>query len=548
MNPSNWFTSTLEEVMEVYRNGIAEGLDPQSALGQAMEALQRLGANLPPELMAQLQILVQTGIEEGETDAEALADDLEAKVVESTGDSSFSLTTLLETLELTGDEELQQTEAVEEALTSQRAPGGLSKARGAIITEDVVEGSSGLAEDLESTESSSTLSYENEVDGVIVDLSRGLAADGSGAIDNLSGFSDVLGSSHGDYIVGDDANNHLDGAGGNDTLMGNDGADTLDGGNGSDSIVAGAGNDLLMGDESDTFEGRTGTDTVQLSDGSLSTSLQSNGVEAVDFSPASGVSIDGSGFENIASIYGSAGCDLFSDGGEVSSFDGGAGNDEIDIDMDVASVTTSSTNGFDDSQLSGIETLDFDGDGNAAVTLFGGTVDILDASDLEGKLTVSNTQNNDMTLIGGDHNDVISGGGGNDSIVGGMGDDTLSGGAGDDYLVFDGGEDMINGGSGNDTLNVDDGTASGTWTFNNASVSSYSIVNGTSTANITNIDVISFGEATIFSMWSTITPTSPSTWAWVRIPSMFRQKISTVTPSTPMARSRSQVPVPTIPW
>ncbi|MCP4387885.1 MAG: calcium-binding protein [Gammaproteobacteria bacterium] len=68
------------------------------------------------------------------------------------------------------------------------------------------------------------------------------------------------------------------------------------------------------------------------------------------------------------------------------------------------------------------------------------------------------------TLDGGDGNDNLygipgddrrDGGAGNDVLWGGSGSDTLNGGAGDDYLIGDAGDDTLRGGNGNDTFIFD---------------------------------------------------------------------------------------------
>jgi Ca2+-binding RTX toxin-like protein len=55
-------------------------------------------------------------------------------------------------------------------------------------------------------------------------------------------------------------------------------------------------------------------------------------------------------------------------------------------------------------------------------------------------------------LFGGNGNDTLIGGGGNDQLAGEEGNDTLVGAAGNDTLCGDNGNDVLNGGVGNDTL------------------------------------------------------------------------------------------------
>ncbi len=66
------------------------------------------------------------------------------------------------------------------------------------------------------------------------------------------------------------------------------------------------------------------------------------------------------------------------------------------------------------------------------------------------------------TVSGGDGNDVLLGGGGNDSISGNAGRDTLLGGFGSDRLAGNGGRDRIGADTGNDIVF---GGAGGDWIF-----------------------------------------------------------------------------------
>ena len=73
----------------------------------------------------------------------------------------------------------------------------------------------------------------------------------------LSNIENIIGSTGGDTINGDDQNNTLDGYAGNDTIFGGDGDDT---------ILGNAGNDtLLASDGADSFDGGDGADEVDYS-------------------------------------------------------------------------------------------------------------------------------------------------------------------------------------------------------------------------------------------------------------------------------------------
>lgn len=72
----------------------------------------------------------------------------------------------------------------------------------------------------------------------------------------------------------------------------------------------------------------------------------------------------------------------------------------------------------------------------------------------------------DVAMYGGNGNDKLTGGGGDDALQGGNGKDRIVGGSGDDYLygnnandrLFGGdGDDMLDGGNGNDYCEGDEG-------------------------------------------------------------------------------------------
>lgn len=114
---------------------------------------------------------------------------------------------------------------------------------------------------------SDTVSYDGAGQGMIVDLTQGLAFTASvrGAppaeMDFLSRIENVQGGAFADDIYGDAGDNHLAGGAGADWLDGGEGGrDTLDGGAGADGfhqnldaaftlVLGGEGNDLLVADD-----------------------------------------------------------------------------------------------------------------------------------------------------------------------------------------------------------------------------------------------------------------------------------------------------------
>jgi Ca2+-binding RTX toxin-like protein len=150
-----------------------------------------------------------------------------------------------------------------------------------------------------------TASYQDSVFGVMVRLDRMTpSSGGSAGADILIDIENLIGSSHDDWLLGDDASDnylyggkgvdwmaggdgddHLEGGkgddylygdrlyggggyGGNDKLDGGDGDDQLRGDEGDDKLDGGDGDDWLLGDEGDDhLEGGDGDDRMYGGDG-----------------------------------------------------------------------------------------------------------------------------------------------------------------------------------------------------------------------------------------------------------------------------------------
>jgi Ca2+-binding RTX toxin-like protein len=91
---------------------------------------------------------------------------------------------------------------------------------------DTLEGGAGI----------DTARYDNTPYGVTVNLANSGLNSGSAAGDVLISIENVIGSSSGDILVGNDATNKLEAGGGDDMLTGGWGSDTLDGGGGVDTV------------------------------------------------------------------------------------------------------------------------------------------------------------------------------------------------------------------------------------------------------------------------------------------------------------------------
>lgn len=327
-------------------------------------------------------------------------------------------------------------------------------------------------------------------------------ADGGSGNDVLNGGNgnDLLGGQSGnDLLNGNQGEDSLIGGNGNDTLLGGGDTDLLDGGGGNDSangqggtgdIVAGGGGgtDSLRGDSSDILiDGPSGYATgglflfagisllnpgtlvdgvfhvavpptvekyiVSISDGRLQFLVPDEVTQPsiyrlfLPFQPA---------IEEVSSIVinGSAGNDevIFDESmsdfmGQIT-FNGGSGNDRVDVSQTSANVVFNG--GVGDDTLIGGSGNDVvnGGAGNDSIITGAGT-DLIHAG--IGNDFVDAGADDD-TVFGDDGDDVLIGGAENDIINGNGGSDTITGGAGDDKLLGGAEADSLDGGLGDDTV------------------------------------------------------------------------------------------------
>ncbi|AOO66352.1 beta strand repeat-containing protein [Sulfurospirillum halorespirans] len=255
-----------------------------------------------------------------------------------------------------------------------------------------------------------TIDYSADSAAVTVNLSSGLtingvvqnsAVDGSGAVDSVTNFYKVLGSTY------------------NDTLIGNSGSDTLHGNAGDDWFVMTTGNDTIDGGAHDTLG-----DTIDFAQigGSVIVNLSNSnatGSAGVDYI---------TGIENItATLYN----DTLTGDSNRNTIVGRTGNDTIYAGA-------------------GADLLYGDDNTNALAT--GGTETGADTIWGEvGADTIYGGKGDD-SLYGGDDNDILYAGEGNDFIEGNAGTNTLYGNEGNDYFRVHEGNDTISGGDGIDTV------------------------------------------------------------------------------------------------
>ena len=309
---------------------------------------------------------------------------------------------------------------------------------------------------------------------------------------DLPSVENIIGSTRGDELNGDDDANRLSGGGGDDRLAGFGGADTLDGGSGTDTASY-----------FDPYVAAIGV-TVDLAAGHGSGGWAEGdtliSIENVRATKADDV-LTGSAASN--QLDGDDGSDLLRGGGGADTLIGGNGNDTASYYTSAAGVTVNLATGkgtggdaqgdvligvemvngsqFNDNLTGGVGTSALRGWGGndilrgGAGVLDGGegrdllsywhssvgvNVNLLTGTGTGGLAwgstyisieDVNGSQDAD-TLFGNGAVNLLNGFNGNDTIDGGAGHDLLDGGAGNDLLHGGSAMDQLTGGAGADTF------------------------------------------------------------------------------------------------
>lgn len=338
------------------------------------------------------------------------------------------------------------------------------------------------------------VTYYRSESGVTVRLHNGLAKGGDAEGDTLVDIEGVMGSKHGDILAGDAGDNYLEGFDGNDVFV-----FQAEGGNGLDTIA-----DFEIGVDTIRIESSSrnfGPDDVWYvnDSGDLHVVMDTNdngqrdsndeyiilyGISSgfsdddIDFgrsiepstpepepeepTPPSGNSGDITGTEEGDRLTGTSRADtimgregedrLYGKGGDDILYgeegndvlEGGPGADVLDggPGEDYAYYTESSSRVI--VRLNDNTARYGDADGDRLLS-----IEHLEGSDHNDVLT---GDGGDNLLSGGDGDDILYGGpaGGDDDMRGGDGDDRIYGGKGDDRMVGGEGIDIVNGGPGDD--------------------------------------------------------------------------------------------------
>jgi Ca2+-binding RTX toxin-like protein len=254
-------------------------------------------------------------------------------------------------------------------------------------------------------------------------------------------------------------NDILTGGDGNDILIGGDGNDLINGGRGNDVAFMGAGDDTFVwnpGDGSDTVEGQAGNDTMLFNGANVNEKIDvsANGQRVRFTRDVGDITMDLNGVEGI---------DFTARGGaDTVTVNDLSGTDVTALNLDLSGVPGTNTgDGQADTVIvngtNGDDTVIVAGDASGvAVIGLSAQVNITGAEAANDRLTINPLAGDDVVdasgLAVGAIPLTVNGGDGDDVLIGGAGNDVLNGDAGDDVLIGGPGLDILDGGTGNNIL------------------------------------------------------------------------------------------------
>jgi Ca2+-binding RTX toxin-like protein len=290
-----------------------------------------------------------------------------------------------------------------------------------------------------------------------IGTTENLVLNANGGDDTVTGASGLAPLIH-VTVDGGPGNDTLTGGDGDDVLLGGDGNDTVSGGRGNDIALLGAGDDKFLwnpGDGNDTVDGQDGSDALQFNGANIAENidLSANGSRLRLSRDVANVVMDVGGVETVdLNTRGGADTvtenDLSATAVTSVNTDPGAGDNALDT------VVVNGTIADDAIAVAGDQT-------GISVLGLAPTLDITGAEPTD-RLTINALAGDDVIdasgLAAGSMQLTLDGGDGNDVLIGSPGDDVLLGGAGDDVLIGAGGNDTIDGGTGNNVV-IDAATA-----------------------------------------------------------------------------------------
>jgi len=251
----------------------------------------------------------------------------------------------------------------------------------------------------------------------------------------------------------------MNGGLGNDAFFGSEGNDLINGGDGDDTALMGAGDDVFVwnpGDDNDTIEGQDGFDTMLFNGANIAEKIDisANGARVrftrdvasvvMDLNDVEGIDFTARGGADQITVHDLSGTDVTEINLNLESAPGsGTGDGAAD------SVIVFGTNGDDVAVVVG------DASGTSVLGL-AARVNITGAEAALDRLTLNMVDGDDVvdasSMAAGAIQLSVDGGNGDDILLGGAGDDNLSGAAGDDVLIGGPGQDVLDGGAGDNVV------------------------------------------------------------------------------------------------
>ncbi|WP_270935421.1 M10 family metallopeptidase C-terminal domain-containing protein [Falsiroseomonas oryzae] len=294
---------------------------------------------------------------------------------------------------------------------------------------NVLEGGAG-ADLLNGREGFDYAAYARADAGVRVSLANAIGNTGHALGDSFIEIEGLIGSMHGDTLIGDERFNVLKGGRGNDVLDGGQFGDSLYGEIGNDVLIGGGGGDWLHGGNGfdiASYENATAGVRVDFSDNGLSQSLGTGDASGDRYIEMEGVR--GSRFGDV--LFGRSVADRFEGGGGNDLMQGLAGNDTmLGEDGNDTFAGGAGVDSMDGGQ--GIDLVDY---GLSATAI---RVSLVPVVSVTGAV-VPNTGDafgdrfrSVENIRGSNFNDTIGGDSAANRLEGGLGWDQLSGSLGDD--------------------------------------------------------------------------------------------------------------------
>jgi Ca2+-binding RTX toxin-like protein len=272
--------------------------------------------------------------------------------------------------------------------------------------DDTLQGGAG-ADTMHGGDGTDTLNYATSPERVFVFLLTQQANSGDGVGDSFSGIENVTGSSHDDFIVGDNGVNVLTGGNGNDELIGRGGNDVLVGGDGNDYYV--------IDDSGDIIVEAVGQGTSDIVSTNVSYALAAgNEIENLHTNDGEATSaIDLTGNEFGQTIIGNDGQNVIDGRGGADWMTGRDGDDTYHAD-NAGDVTFEAAGAGIDQVLASV-----------SYTLYWQTdIETLATVDQNATTAINLTGNSSgQQIIGNDGDNIINGGGGADQLAGRGGND-----------------------------------------------------------------------------------------------------------------------------